>query len=212
MADVPPTYHQLRAARAAERPVRWRLSLGPVYEVGNPNATHFCLPMGVPVVGSEGRANAPLSAYTLVDCDASYDVKTARAGLAYRIGDGPPRSTVRVGLPSSVIAEMTAGLLALMAARASHVPRVCLRTDNQVLAYTFADRWFPRKTTTYRIDETLSSVKRSFEAIAVAHVRTREIAAVDRAARRVRLRASALFGPPAGEEAGARAAPPAGSP
>lgn len=154
--------------------------------MGNPNAAHYHLPIGVAVVGTQERAKEQLSTYTMVDCDASYGTDSRVAGLAYRVGSRAIRTAVRAGEPTSVTAELRAGLIGLEAARASRVRRVCLRTDNQVLAHFIAERWFPRKSTTYELNESIAALKARFDALAVAHVRTKEIAQVDRAAHRVR--------------------------
>jgi len=182
------TYGSIRERRrltASElAAMRWARSRGAVFEVGNPSAEHWYLPMGVAVVRTMGGAVDPLTSYVVVESDAAYNRAALTAGLAYRVGPRPIRSWVRAGVRGPNEAEMLAGIYGLQAALHLGVHRVCLRTDNLCLAYHVIGKWSPHRDYIHSATATLTRLRDRFSGFAVAHVRTSEIRALDTASKR----------------------------
>lgn len=164
---------------------------GSLFEAGNPSRRFVSLPLGTAVVGSYREAQVSLDRYCTIRVDAAYNYDSQRAGLAWSIGESDVHTKIESGVLGPNHAEMLAGKVGLMHAsfHGGRYRRFVLKTDNMCLANIVIGRWHPQKDYIVRTSYALRHWRVRLGGLAVAHVRTREIRALDRASK-VALRAS----------------------
>jgi hypothetical protein len=173
---------------ALEQPKRTpnEIILGSLYAAGDPSRRFLNLPLSTPVVRTAVEAAIPLARYRVLEVDAAYNYGTRRAGLAWSLDGAPPRTRIRSDVLGPNHAEMMAGDLGLTMATfyGGRYRRFLVQTDNACLANILIGRWQPQKEYIRQVAARLHSLRGRLGGLAVEHVRTREVDAVDRASKR----------------------------
>lgn len=136
------------------------------------------------------RGEAPLALDTIeaiLETDASYFPQTSVEGTAWRLIRSQrkyrmQRRARRYGKGPNV-AEMRAIILGMKDANRKSVRTLLIRTDSSWAANVLAGLWTARQPHTLSVAEEALSLLEEFEAVALVHTRTKNIAPVDRAAR-----------------------------